>query len=573
MSEKKKTSSTVIDRFGGVDHTKAYVDIFSAEKIENFRILNDGSLEKRCGCKFLHHLGYSIRTVYSCCINGVPILFALISNTVYTYITAKDKPLSQIGTVSTTSGNACFFYYRETLYLLDGKNIYEYSDGVIKAVEGYVPLVAKNWPTTVPGEINEPRNILTRHARATYMVDRESIYLCVQDEVESVEALYVNGMLMPSETYSIDNKFKTVNVQGLTVGDRVEIYFTYKNGYDELFERLCSSTSSALFGGIGRNRIFLCGNNGTGTVFSSKSVGPDSITQSRKHYPESGSLYFPSGYEFEARDGISEVKAITRLYDRLVIFTENDVWIVDPNDVNSDLATTSSANANIGCPVANGATLSENIPISIGRHSVFAWDPASENKLNAKNISLPVSDELNEEFLSGCGIYYDVTRNELWIYNQSFPKVWIYNTLLKVWYSFTNISPEMVFDFGGSVAFIKNGSIYVFDESIHVDYSSASSLTIITGLYTSNYSELGEMGKKNLRSVTVKAEFLEGSVLFSFDTPEHQKTTYTINHPNGEKYVKKTFRYPVTRYERASFTITATGWGQQKIHSLTLTQR
>ena len=572
MSEKNKKNSTVIDRFGGVDHTSAREDILSASKIENFRILNDGSLEKRCGFNFLCSLGSPIRTVYSCYINGDCVLFALVSNTVYRF-KLSDKSKLKIGTVGTATGNACFFYYRETLYLLDGEDIYEYSDDTLKLVEGYAPLVAKNWPTTVLGEINEPRNILTRHARATYTVDRDSIYLCTIDEVQSVEALYINGMLMPSNIYTIDSKFKTVNVQQMEIGDKVEIYFTYKYGHDGLIRRLCSSVSSALFGGIGRNRIFLCGNNGTGTVFSSKSVSPDDISQSRRFYPESGGLYFPLGYEFEAGDGIAEVKAMTRLYDHLVIFTENDVWIVNPGVENNDFATTSSANAKIGCPVANGAALSENIPISIGHRSIYAWNSTSGSKLSAENISLPVRDELSEEFLSGGGIHYDVTRNELWVYNPSFPKVWIYNTVLKVWYSFTNIYPEKIFDMNGSVAFTRGGNIYIFDEACTVDRSSQNDATPITGAYLSNHSELGTSEMKNLRSVTVRADISEGELSFSFITPRGEEKNYTLRGSSDEKYVKKTFRYPVTRYEHASFSIVSSGLGQQKIHSLTLTQR
>ena len=572
MSEKKKKSSTVIDRFGGVDHTRAYEDIASARNIENFRILNDGSLEKRCGYRFLGRLSAPIRTLYSCCINGEVTIYALVENTVFE-IKTDHRGAQQIGTVATTSGNACFFRYREVLYLLDGKSIYEYSNYEFRSTEGYVPLVAKDWPTTVPGEIYEPRNILTPHARATYKVDRESIYLCTQDDVESVEALYVNGMLMPPEVYRIDDRFKTINVQNLTIGDQVEIYFTYKNHYDELFERLCSCCSSALFGGIGRNRIFLCGNNKSGTVFSSKSVSQKDIEQSRKLYPESGGLYFPLGYEFEAGDGIAEIKAITRLYDHLIIFTENDVWIVNPDDDMSDLATTSSANAKIGCPVNGGATLSENLPVSIGHSAIFIWNSVTGKELRAENISLPISQELNHQFLRGCGIYYDITRNELWIYNRTSSRVWIYNTVVKAWYSFTNIKADTIFDMNGSVAFTYNGEIYYFDESSLVDYDANNLVHPISALYVSNYSNLGESGKKNLRDVTIRAELSEDVLSFSLNSPMLSREEYKLKNASDSEDIIKKFRYSANRFEYASFSFISAGIFRPKIHSLTLTQR
>ena len=572
MSEKKKKNSTVIEAFGGIDHTKSYGDIFSARNIENFRILNNGSLEKRCGYKFLRYLGEPVRAIYTCHINGEDTLFALISNLVYA-ISLEDNSSREIGAVNTVSGNACFFFFRERLYLLDGEAVYEYSGGAFVNVVGYVPLIAKNWPTNIIGEINEPRNILNRHARATYDIDMDSLYLCTVDLVDSVEALYVNGLLMPPEMYRIDDRFSTINVQDLTKGDKVEIFFTYKEGHDDLLARLCSCVSSALFGGIGKNRIFLCGDNGTGTVFSSKNVSASDIQQSKRFYPESGELYFPVGYEFEAGDGVSEIQAISRFYDHVLIFTESDVWMLTPDDEGRDFASTTSVNARIGCPVTDGAVLSENEPVSIGYRSLFSWKTGGNGKLDAVNISYPIDDMLDEEFLQGCGIYYDVSRNELWLYHKERPIIWIYNTVRGAWYSFTGIIAERMFDINGNVAFIRDGCLYVLDDDCFEDIEADGSKTPITATYSSNYSELGVLNNKNLSSVTLCAELFGDTMRFELDAPPYKLKEYDIFPSEDDGYSTTSFRCSAERFKHASFSVISQGIKRQKIHSLTLHMR
>lgn len=570
MSENTKNRSTVIDRFGGIDCTKSYIDHRVARSIENFRVLADGSIEKRGGFDHLCHIGTPVRAVYSFLTDGEYVLYALVSSNVLE-INYTGNIIRQLGTVETTRGNACFFHYRETMYLMDEKNIYEYSGESFNTVNGYVPLVAKDWPTTVVGEIYEPRNIITRHARATYKVDRDSIYLCTKDEVESIEALYINGLLMNPSTYRIDSEFKTINVQNMSVGDTVEVHFTYKNGFDELMQRLCSSTSCSTFGGIGGSRIFLGGANRSGTVFTSEPVSVESLDASRKHYPQSGDLYFPLGREFQVGDGMSRVMAMTRFYDNLIIFTDEDVWIVNPDEKYGDPVAISSANSRIGCPVNNGAVISENTPISIGKNSIYAWDTVSGNKLSAVNISAPIAEKLSPSQLKHCGIYYDVFNNEIWIYDNTFPTAWIYNTGSKAWYSYTNIKADKVFDFGRRVAFIHEGELFVYNQNQAYDVDSDGDEYPIIAKYVSGYSDFGIPEKKNLCSFSISAKTGKDDLKFIFERLFGKKTFQMIT-TVPTAYKDAVYRHPVKRYDKASFSIESYKDAKPKIYSLTLTQ-
>ena len=576
MSEKKKTKKVALAGFGGVDHTGRHCDVFSARNIENFRILNDGSLEKRSGYRPIAYLGYPIRAVYGCNVSGEYKLFVLIADSVYT-IDSEGHISPSIGSVGTVEGSACFFFFRQRLYLIDGEEFYEYTGEGFTAVSGYVPLVAKDWTNSLIGEVNEPRNILTRHARATYIIsDPPSVFMCVGEPVESVEAVYVNDALMPEDVYSISDRFNTINVKGLYAGDRVEIHFTYRNGFDALFKRLCASTSSALFGGIGSNRLFLCGSSGSGTVFCTKNVSAADLAASQAHYPESGSLYFPIGYEFDAGDGIAQVQAIVRQYERLVIFTENDVWMVTPDEEGGDIASTTSVNGRIGCPASMGAALSDNQPVSIGYRSVFSWSTGSSSKCDAVNISHPIDSELGEEFLRSCGIFYDVTRNELWLYSKVLPLIWIYNTSRKAWYKFTGIRADYVLDLNGSVAFIKDGCLYLFDNGCDRDTDLIDGTEVahaVTAVYSTNHSDLGAFGNKNLSAIILSADLGDEELSVDIEAYPDRMREYTVYSSDAGDHSDIRLRCPMERLDRASVSITACGLGRPKIHSLTLETR
>ena len=570
---KTKNHSTVLKGFGGVNNANGHDDIHSASRIKNFRILNNGTLEKRQGFRFVTDLGGTVRALYENKINGVSTLFLLIGSNVYT-ISRGEETLSFLGNVETSEGNACFFFFRETLYLLDGEDVYEYSDNAFRRSIGYVPLVAKNWQNDVIGEPYEPRNILNPHARATYIVsDTPSIYLCTGAPIRSVEAVYVNHGTVDPSRYSFNNTFKTITVQGLQAGDIVEAYFTYEDDRKELLDRLCTSTSTALFGGIGSNRLFVCGGNRTGTVFSTKNISSSELQLSKKHYPTSTDLYFPEGYEFDAGDGINAVQAVVRQYGHIIIFTEADVLMITPDEDGSEFATATSVNARIGCPVEGGATLSDNRPISIGDHSVYSWETGSQNRCLASSISSPIASELSDELLRNSGIYYDFTRNELWLYNSSLSYVWVYNTVAGAWYRFDGISADRILGLHGSVAFIKDSKLYVFDEHCYFDVDEDGNSHDITAEYVTNASELGSMDMKRLTGISLFADLCSDKL--SIELAPYGKRSVSTVLSDGDRGLSPfiTTRLSSGRFKKAVLTISTVSDARQKIHGITLITR
>ena len=577
MSKQKKNKFNTItfDGFGGVNLTESHSGKLLAESIVNFRILKDGSLSKRQGFKFVTDFGESLRAVYSATVNGEQILFLLLGSTAYTYTVATET-LTPLGEVGTDSGNACFFHLRERLYLTDGEEIYEYRDGGFSKASGYVPLVVKDLPNDVTLEINEPRNILNRHARATFTVsDPPSPFFCVDGPVESVEAVYVNQALQKPQRYSIDEGFNAIVVQDVETGDQIELHFTYKNGYDSLLQRMLSSTCSALFGGIGSSRIFLCGGNGSGSVFGSKNVSDLDLSLSRKLYPESNGLYFPIGYEFDAGNGINGVQAILRHGDRILIFTEGDVWMITPDEGKNDAAGAVSVNARLGCPAPDGAVLTDNDIVSVGDGAIWKWTASSGSQGGyvSEKLSAPIEGAADESFFKNCGLFYDSARRELWVYGKSAEKAWIYGFDARAWYCFSGFSADKMLDLDGNVAFIKNGRLYVFYDNRSTDLNEDGIESIIQSVYIGNSLDFGSSEYKNLSSVIFRGDLHYGNIVFDFKTNNGEEVSYTLSDSKNYDHsiIKKRLSSGRFKYGKLSI-LTSSGRGQI-IHSLTLSAR
>ncbi len=573
--KKHKFNTVTFDGFGGVDLTQSHSGKLLAKSIVNFRILKDGSLSKRQGFKFVTDFGEGLRAVYSATVNGERILFLLLGNTAYTFTVATGA-LTPLGSVGTDSGNACFFHFRQRLYLTDGQEIYEYQDGGFLPVSGYVPLVAKDWPNDIVCDINEPRNILNRRARATFLVaDPPSPFLCVGEPVESIEAVYVNQARQRPERYSIDEGFNAIVVQGLETDDRVEVHFTYKNGHESLLSRLLSSTCSALFGGIGSNRIFLCGNNGSGTVFGSKNVSELDILASQKIYPESNGLYFPVGYEFDAGNGINGVQSIIRHGDRILIFTEGDVWMITPDEGKNDAAEAVSVNARLGCPIPDGAVLTDNDVISVGDGAVWKWTASSGSQGGyvSEKLSSPIDGATDEGFFKNCGLFYDTSKRELWVYGKNTETAWIYGVDAKAWYSFTGFSADRMLDLDGNAAFIKNGKLYVFDDNRSTDINEEKLESIIQSVYIGNSLDFGSSEYKNLSSVIFRGDLHYGNLILNFETNNGEEVSYTLSDSKNYDHSIIEKRLSSGRFKYGNLSLYTSSGRGQIIHSLTLSAR
>ena len=564
--------------FDGIDRAACHSDTSGARDCVNFRIREDGSLEKRCGYRFLTDVGGAIRAFYSTLESQIPIGYLLVGNTAYRMNLLSGEK-NALGTVSTESGNACFFFYKGMLYLTDGATIYEYRNGTLTETVGYVPLIGKDWPCDILGEPNEPRNLLNRHARISYRIGSPaSIFLCTRYPVESVEAVYVNDVLISPERYYIDDLFTTVNVKEPETGDRVTLHLTFREApYAASLANLCTVTDSVLFGGIEQNRMFLYGGGAGSTVYCSSLVSSEQLAESVKHYSTSGPLYFPEGYAFTVGDGQSSARGMLRHFDRLLIFTEKDTWMSASDASGMEELPTLHINPDVGCPVFRGFTLAGNDPVTVGLDTVWRWtnDTDELNRCNAYSISRPIDSLLAKTDYANLGLYYHRATDELWMYNRVSGRVWIYHVGKQRWYSYSGILADRLFDANGTVGFFRGSKFFLFDPSLTRDLESAEESREIQATYLSGMTDFGSDKKKNLASLTLRADTDTGgtlSVTLNGNGTAPVSCSF-VSDADAEEHTILSRRLSSGRFQYATVRLTATGDARPIIHSLTLNTR
>ena len=575
MSEKNKKLSISFDGFGGIDHNLSHSRKTVADDIVNFRITKDGSLKKRPGYRLLSDLGSDIRAVYSMPVNGKDLIFVLCEERLFS-IDPATGDAEMLGSVNSYSGRASFFSYRGILFLVDGSDIYKYSDGDFSIVVGYIPLIGENWGPNIPGKILESRNIINNYGRVTYVVPKISTaYFHPKYPVKSIKAVYVNGSAIPESRYEFNERFQTVDILELYEGDFVEVHLEYEPLLDDLKHRLLNSCSAALFGSSGYIGIFLCGGNGSHTVFPSVFVDTESLEKSKSFLPRSDVVYFPEYSQFEVGDGICEIKAVVRHRNKILIFTENDVWMTSPEIMSKENIPAVSINATIGCSADNGAISVRNDTVSIGKSAIWLWsgDADDQHSCSATNISHQINDELCLYGLSNCGIFFDQFNDELWIHSKTSDIAWVYNTEIKMWYKYKGICAEQMIALGNRIAFINNGKIFIIDEDLTEDILEDRGAVPIEAYYYSAVNDFGSEKLKNLTSLSMLAD-LNGEPLnieFQCDNGEDYQFSLTSSSSEHHSIISK--RLFSGRFCCTGIKISSNSLGCQSIHRLTINTR
>ncbi len=571
---KKPTLS--LDGFRGVDHRADHKDGRVASDLINFRIREDGSLEKRPGYRLLADLGGPVRAFFTRNAEGKEIAYALVQSTLYA-VDLLTGEKSVLGTVATHDGDACFFFYKSLLYLMDEKDIYIYENGTLSPAVGYVPLIGKDWVNDYVGEPYEPKNILTRRARISYVVSesRPSIFMCTGEPVESVDIVYRNGVLVDPEDYYIDEGFQTINVIGSDKGDRLEIYMTMKNGHEERRKLFLTSNRSTVFGGMEDYRLFFWDCDDPSLIFCSSFVPREQVLSSARYGGNGNDIYIPVGYEFRVGAVEHRIQGCASHYERLLIFTENDTWMASSDVSGVSELSLSAINTEIGCAPLDGVAAVGNTPISIGRNSLYQWHQESDlpDRCNAKRMSEAIDGLFSLPDYRNSGLYYDRYRNELWFFNRETGVVWIRNLTCQDWFRFTGIFADQLFDAGGQVGFLREGALYVFDDTAYTDWRSDGDSAPIEAKYVGALTDFDCPDKKNLSALTLRGDGGGGSLFLTFSEDGEREVSYPLFEGETASHLVLKKRLSSGRFRYGRLTLTAPNEGRPVIHSLTLHTR
>ena len=560
--------------FGGMNTESSKREGIQAELVENFRVLPDKSLEKRFGYRYFASFINPIRAVYTGYIDSSFVFYVLSGDLLYKCDeTTGDATL--IKKIGTKTGEANFFYYYGHLYLLDGEEIYDISGLKVKIAQGYVPLYGKDWRDAYPGEINEPLNLLTPKARISYIIgDPPTIFLNTVHSVSSVEAVYVNGELIDSGRYSIDDNFKTINVTGLMPGDRALVYLTFDDSVTDR-AKFALNTNATVFGGIFNSRVFMWGGEKKNVMFSSRHISEESFKISEEISDGAGSLYFPADQEFSVGDGRYAITAVSRHYDRLLIFTEGETWMADSDSCGLDEFPVMRINVDMGCISSRACTKLGNDPITVANGSILRWTSNTDEleDCNAYSISDKIKGSLSEEFFSSAVAYTNKSRGEVYFTDKTngAERLFVYGTENQQWYIYTNVSADMFFDLRESTAFVSDRIIYVFDDSYSYDLKMNVGEPIKT-LYSTGMLDFGiPERKKRLKGVNIVGEFSDNTFTIDFLSDNNVQTSFSFLGESSKPIQSHSSRLNSDKFVTCGITFGSEDRLPQRIYSMTAT--
>lgn len=575
MARSKNTLKVTFEDFSGMDLRKTHTGKISCADMTNFRIMPDGSIRKRCGFKTVYTADKNIRGVWSGMLDGEFVYIAVIYSNVYN-VNFETKTAKTIGYLLSIDTPVSFFFYCGKLYLRDSSGIYSVTPSSASKSEGYVPLYGKDWPTSFYGEINEPLNILNTKARISYKVTaNNTVMLPTKLKVTQVYALYKNGTLLSSSEYKIDSNLNTINVNSVKEGDEflavVQIGISEPE-INELKRKFTHATSSKVYSDIKSSRAFWWGDSLGNLIFTSTTPSPENYAESEKYFPGQGPLYVAFGSEFILGDGKNEVKAMLTHYDRLLIFSDGDVWMVDSSILADQNAPMKAINSIAGSSVSGGVTMAGNDPISVGKHTVFRWtsDTDEFNQCNAYSISEAINSKLTQSFFDNAIVFNDVYKNELWFHDPlGDGTVWIYNVNKKYWYKYSGINAKFFFDANGKVGFSDGTSLFVFSDELEYDYDASDNAREIVATLESGIIDFESSDRKRILSIDSVGDIKDGSLQIDI-TLDTGESVHTVLSGSGAHGISKQ-KLSSGRFSSLKMFITSRGTTDEAIHSISLT--
>jgi len=568
---KKYISDAVFSGFSGINVPISHSGKVSTEDITNWRIRSDGALEKRCGFRFVHNFGSIIDAFWSGVIHGKFYFYVFSRGKIMYYDFSTQQQITLDYPAISDRSNPRFFYYRGRLHLAVSGGIFEIDETSVTPTIGYVPLMGKDWRNDFIGEIYQPLNVLNRKARFTYTVAEESsIFFRVVYPVASIDSVKINGEEIRPSRYYFDKLFNSVDISEVAAKDRVEIAVTFDLENSESLTPLLSSSSSAVFGGINNSRVFMWNKSGKPQVFATAFVSHTDENGSEAEYPGSGCLYFPEGYDFTVGDGKNTITSAIRHYDRLLFFTDGDVWMADSSACGYEDFPVMNINSSLGCPSEGAVGMAGNDPISVGNKKIYRWtsDTDELNECNAYCISEPLGDLLGEDFFKNAKVFTNRADDEVWFYDPNEgDTVWIFGATSKHWYKYTGISADGFFDANGSPGFFKNGSIYIFDRDCYTDVDINEEREI-SAEFVGGYMTFGTDKTKKLSSISYSGDNCRG-LTATISPTGLKRATYDISSSsNRHAFHKK--RICSGRFKDAKLTLQASGSSRPIIHSFTV---
>lgn len=493
MSIQESRRSTVrkrITAFGGI-RSMARISDSGAYAIQNFRILSDGSLEKRCGYQTFITGSGTIRGYWEGNLSGVSYCFFVAGNTLYRLSQSDTSPVA-LTVLSNSDARVRFFLFRERLYLMDGTTVmyFQTATGLFSLADGYVPLYGKNWHPSQLGEVYEPRNQLNTKLRVHYLNTSASQTFRLPFTAIRVDAVTVNGARISNYTFTPPSSSVTIPASYATGGE-VLIAFEIDSIFSTRSTLLRAGHGTVYKDGYHETLLTFGGTNGY-RVWRTSVVTDEMLAEAQKLYPACDCLYFREGTAFSLGSLQHPVTAALQYLDRVLVMNDTGLWILRHTSATSDDMEISLYQSGIGCVATDGAVLCRGVPVviapgGIGKIRLLRTD---EDLCSLTLFSTDISDALTAAALPHCILQWYNADSALWVRDvrDTAGTVWCCDPDEPCWIRYTGILATGLIEHQGNPGFTTAaGKIAAFDESLNSDDGQA-----FNALYCSQYLDFSQ---------------------------------------------------------------------------------
>lgn len=572
MATSNKALRVEFDGFKGIDIPASHSGRACIKDITDFRIRDDGSLEKRSGFNPLYtNSSYSVRAAWSLKIGGVLKCYVLCGMRLYE-LDLETNTATYMGIVSNSGNIPTLFHYKDTAYINTASHIYKIASPP-KKMPGYIPLYGKDWGTTRPGEIYQPLNLLNRYARISYVVPSSGYtsMLSTKHPITAIISVQKNGTLLANNSYYFDAEYNTINISdGVSPGDTYVAAVEFGDITSPAYEAFSSAYKSAVVGEMKDSRVFLWGSDEKNRLYVSTPVSEEDAAESEAALAESGELYFSEENAFLVGDGQKEITAVTQHYDRILIFTDGNVWRASSDFVDGELPIM-SINSSAGCSMSSSVVLAGNDPVTIGKSSILRWtsDTDERNECNANSISDPIASDLNSSFFQNGISFHDIYRKELWFSEPGGDgTVWIYSIDKDRWFKFSGIPAQGFFDANGKVGFYNGKSVYAFEDDLNTDTLAGSDSSEIVASLKSGILDFGTANGKRLYGIELKGDLGGAPIDLQIDCDTGEQIAFSSSDASQHAMIKE--RLHSGRFTSATLSLVARGSAGQTVHSVVI---
>lgn len=403
-----------------------------AAEMRNFKITNDGHLQKRPGVNTVINFESKVDALWNGNVNGVEVTIAAAGGVLW-LIDLENQTKTQIGTCGSES--VSLFGYSQNVYMLDGLNYKKWTgSGEFTDVEGYRPIISVSTPPEGGGTLLEPVNKLNALRCAQFSPDGSATtFTLPETNISAVD--YVKDLTTGTDLtgWTTNAAEGTVTLAAAPVKgvNTIEIGYTASQSYRS---EITAMRYAETYNGTTDNRVFLYGDGTNKAIYSD-------IDRNGEPSAE----YFPDLNVLHAGESNTPITGMIRQFSRLIVYKTDSTWSVAYSELTLADGTVTAGfyvtpvNRIIGNEAPGQICLITNYPRSLHGGGVYEWKNGSygltSDERQAKRISRRIEATLSSFDLTRCRVFDDEFRQEYYVcYND---KAVIHNYATDAWYLYT----------------------------------------------------------------------------------------------------------------------------------------